>query len=892
MAKIEQQKTFRQQVYKPLLAAALAVAGVFNMMSIAIAEGTAAGETISNTATATYEDDNGDVINATSNTVDIVVAKVTGITAVPVGINDVDDGSVEAGDILEYTFEVTNTGNFTTDIFIPGVNGLNANTTDNFTVTKVEVIDSNGIVTLISQADDPATGADETTNLDGTAYTGVDADETFTVRVTGTPDAGTIAGELVSVTLGDVTPEQTANDNSANTQNQLYAADANGNNDDLYTDDPDDEVATEREASAQQDIAFASAVNPLAFVTGLKTAALTTNNPAIITDDQITYNLGVRVESNDPTNIYQPAALTGTAIEVDGNSEDLILVSDAIPEGTVFESVSTPLPTGWQVIYSIVTPTNAPLNTTTSWSRTAPTNLAQVERIGFVRSGTLAAGSEVTGLRFTVVTTSLSANASGRGQVDNIAQVFGETLGVPDAIIYDESGDQSPNNNTAPSNDGTPDVPLGADGIPDGSNYDPNLNDNGVADPAVDGIDTGNNNTGDDTDNNGEVNQVIISPAIDQILNGPQGSPDAVGPTDENDDFTNDSTPVAAGLIEGATTDADGNPLTYGPVSFTNTISNPTAGTLSNVTIEPIAPSQALVADGISAPTDTQYGANGDIPDGTIVKITFNGQTATYTYNSTLANPADPNADPFVLTDSTVTAGGVFKPITVGNILPGAAPIDYDVEVTLPNGTAVLSAVSIPIIAFPDDNPATSAGYTGETTNNITINRVYTGFIELVKTARILAADGSPRFPDAGASEPFVDAFGTEKAAPGEIIEYRIEYRNISTPDTGTGNVALSANNFVITEDGAAGSNNWGSTTTHKTGAQRSRGVITYDDATTGSNPDYTNEPADGVRVDIYTNTVGTVVPDGDKLADGSFSFRREVTDAGLTPSATVINNL
>lgn len=56
MAKTEQPKKFRWQAHKLLLATTLAVAGVFNMVSAVLAEGTAAGTPISNTATATYTD--------------------------------------------------------------------------------------------------------------------------------------------------------------------------------------------------------------------------------------------------------------------------------------------------------------------------------------------------------------------------------------------------------------------------------------------------------------------------------------------------------------------------------------------------------------------------------------------------------------------------------------------------------------------------------------------------------------------------------------------------------------------------------------------------------------------------------------------------------------------
>lgn len=93
-------KTFNWQAHKPLLATALAVAGAFNMVGVVLAEGTAAGTPISNTATATYNDGNGNSFDATSNTVVIRVAEIAGLTAVASPVTDVDGGAIEANDDL------------------------------------------------------------------------------------------------------------------------------------------------------------------------------------------------------------------------------------------------------------------------------------------------------------------------------------------------------------------------------------------------------------------------------------------------------------------------------------------------------------------------------------------------------------------------------------------------------------------------------------------------------------------------------------------------------------------------------------------------------------------------------------------------------------------------
>jgi hypothetical protein len=794
---------------------ALAMGGLFNMVSVVLAEGTAAGTLINNTATATYEDNDGNPLNATSNTVTIIVAEVAGLTAVPTGIVDVDGGAVEAGDALEYYFDVTNVGNDPTDVFIPGANNVGEN---QFDATQVQVLNT----ATSSWVNVPADGS----TLSSLGLPPLAADATIQVRVLGTPSATARAGDPIGVTLGNTGP----NDNSAATQNQGDAPDGSNLNEVRTVGGAP--VNAQREASAEQNVPFAASVRPLALATVLKTAAVAANNPGSPTDDQITYTLGMRVEDTDPSGLFQPASLEGTTMNLNGSNQTRILVSDAIPTGTVLQSVSTSLPPGWQAVYS-TSAGNNPLDTATpfAWTTAAPTNLSTVTRVGFVYNGTLAPNYTTTGLSFTVVTSGL--NPATGGVVQNIAQVFGETVGDgTNEVVYDESGDQSPNNYTGIT---PPDAT--------GTNYVPGTDD-GIPDRTTDGVDTNNNNTG--TGPNGEVNVVSIVPATDDILNGPDGTPGAVGPTDDNDDFTNLSSNVPAN--QDPTVAYDPNVVT-----FSNTLSNPaSSGFLSNVTLQPLSPS---AADAVPGAAVGQYGVDTDIPDGTVVTISYGGNTAEYTYNQ--------GAGIFNL-----TAG---SPINVGDVLPGQQ-ITYTVEVDLPS-TLPLDEVSIPIIAFPDDDPVASPGYTGETTNNITINRVYTGFMELVKEVRILDATGAPKAAAGWTTTPTSPNYD---AQPGEYIEYRISYRNISTPAAGSGNVTLNADNFTILEDGNANGNSWDAVTTHQQATIPSIGSVNYYQDNPGS-VTATSDPASGTDVEAYENVVGTVNSDGDLLPDGTFQFRRLV---------------
>ena len=177
------------------------------MVNAVLADGTAAGEIISNTATATYQDEDNNTINTTSNTVTIDVGEVPGLTVVPAGITDVDGGSVEAGDTVYFDFEITNVGNYPTDIFIPDENGV---TPTNFTPTEVQILNPGG-------------GAPTTVTANGAQVEGdlslglVSPDQSITVRVIGTvPTSGVTSGQPVKVQLGDTGP----NDNSALSQNQ------------------------------------------------------------------------------------------------------------------------------------------------------------------------------------------------------------------------------------------------------------------------------------------------------------------------------------------------------------------------------------------------------------------------------------------------------------------------------------------------------------------------------------------------------------------------------------------------------------------------------------------------------------------------------------------------
>ncbi len=785
-----------------MIAATLLVGSALPLSTAALADGTAAGTTISNTATATYEDPNapGTTLNATSNTVTVTVAEVAGITATPLAITDVNGGTVLPNDVLNYDYRLTNVGNDPTRFFIPG----------SATVTGP------GTAGTLQYSIDGGTTFNSVP-IGGLTTTSIPAGGSVIVRVPVTISGLASSGSTVAVRLGDTGP----NDNSAATQNQPDAPDGANANEIRTVDNPDgtpgEAAGTpsngERETSVTQQVLVGS--QPQAFAAALLTrTAYTDSGTTALNDDVLTYGLSLRVDATPPsgTTGLSPANLVGTTVNVDGAAVTRVLVSDAVPASTTL--TGTPVtPAGWTVVY-----TNSPTGTNAN-AATWVTNPAAIggignaTRIGFINNGPVNAGTTVTGFSFQVTTTGVT----GTTTIANIAQVFGQTAGGGTTLVYDESGDQTPSNF---NDDGTA-----------GSNTPTN----GVANPTADSVDNNNNNTG--TGPSGEDNVYTVATA-GTILNGPNGQPGAVGPTNNNDDFTNKSSTIPANTAPNTTIDPNS-------VTFLNTISNPTTGSLSNI---------LLVPDSANFTPGT-----GEVlpPTGTTVTLTYGAQTAVYTYNGTN----------FIFTSGSA--------ITIPTLTAGSS-VNYSVAVDLPTGTPLSTdtakGFSIPIYAFQDVNGNGRPDLVAvEPTQNRTIDRVYTGFLKVVKDARILDTDGTTVI------ENYTQTPTAANLRTGRFIEYRITYTNVSIAPVGAGNVTLNAGNVVIIEDGTTGTNTWAKDndgngtidTSNVVGSTTAQfGTITYspsgDQAGTTAATDVTR----------YTNTLGIAVQPG---ASGTFIFRRKI---------------
>ncbi|OYD93792.1 hypothetical protein CDG76_17610 [Nostoc sp. 'Peltigera membranacea cyanobiont' 210A] len=829
----------QRKLYQFLVATSLLTGSFFQFLAPVLADGTTAGTSISNTATATYEDPNspGTTINATSNTVVVTVAEVAGITVTGSGVTDNNGGNVAVGDLLIYTYSLTNVGNDPTKFHIPN----QATTTGPGTVSGT--LPNGGTVNNLQYSTD---GGQTWINVPqgGVDTPSVPVNGTVLVRVPVTVQAGAQTNDVITVTLGN-TP--------GDAQNQLRSPDGG----DVFTVDNPDGSAGEvsgtpvngtREASATEQIKVGLTVKTYALATILKIRSGYNNaGTTAITDDKLTYDLSLRVESNDPTGQgITPSALTGTSINVNGVAGTYILVSDAIPAGTDL-AVAPTAPPGWQTVYT-TNPVTTNANTA-SWTTTAPA-LASVTRVGFINNPatitSIAPGTTVNGFSIQLA---VESTASSPLTVANIAQLFGQTPSS-NLPVYDESGDQNPSNYDGSPGSMTP--PTGTDtngdGIPD--TLPPgNVDDGYISTPATPetGTDTGNNNSG--TGTGGEANVFTVqAPVASALLNGPQNAPDATGPSGlTNDDFTNKSSLVPPGTAPGSTLDPQS-------VGFTNTIKN--SGTDSGVL--KIGPTPPAIP--------------GDLPNGTKVTITYGSQSAVYTYNN----------------GAFAIAGTA---ITIPNVAPGAS-VNYGVEVDLPPGTQLSTDINrgfpVPITASIDNYTTDTNGDgikdTGNDntfdSSNITIDRVYTGFLKLLKVSRVLQGTGPVVQGNDGTF-----SIDPKKPAPGNIIEYQIQYTNISDPQSGTGNVILNANKVVITEDGTQSPNNWALDndasgqidTSNIVGSAKDSGTATIQffsgNPATNSGIDQTGTTAN-TDVAKYVDTVTGMIAPG---IQRTFTFQRKV---------------
>jgi hypothetical protein len=421
-------------------------------------------------------------------------------------------------------------------------------------------------------------------------------------------------------------------------------------------------------------------------------------------------------------------ARNATAVTLNGLPAVYIIAP--IPANTVLKSGQT-FPAN--TLYSTDLLTTAPLSA--SWSTTPPSPLSLTKRIAFPVAAPFAPGPATTPINM-IVTVNTGIDASV--PIDEIGDVFGHNS-LATGIISDQSdipGSETPNNG-----DGNADFNEGYSAGP----------------------------------GHGVIQQTPLK-KVGAVLIGPSGAPAAVGPTDNNDDYSNKSVNTGiAGVAPGGVTTASGQ------IVYVNTIQN-TGNTSDTFTID--------------APA---------VPAGFTVEVSTNGGTS-YT---------------------TVSGGG-----SVSLAIAHAVSANINVRVTAPAGQTVLTGYDSVIRATSIATPAAF---------NKTVDRLYTGFVRLDKAFTVANATGV-----GGATDP----------VPGAVITYNITYTNVSTSNGDANCVKLTASNLVITEDGLAAPNNWGTYTTNS-----------------GSPSDSGSGTVVTVSATKYTDTIASLASG----ASAVFTFKRTI---------------
>ena len=328
--------------------------------------------------------------------------------------------------------------------------------------------------------------------------------------------------------------------------------------------------------------------------------------------------------------------------------------------------------------------------------------------------------------------------------------------------------------------------------------------------------------------------KVVVQVAVDPAAPGAEallvnlGDTATGGPTFDNQVATNSANEVRTSHPTGIVPvngDATGHNM-EAKGTITNIVSN--VGAVLN------GPSGQPGAIGPGPSNNTDYTNQAVSPTATNTPVVF---------SNTLQNTGNA-PDTFVITAPTVPAGSLveisfdggatYNPIATGGTpntgvtspsVASGASLPYKTRITLP-ATGVTPLTGI-------DTPLKATSVTTPTSSNTTIDRIYAGYLQMVKTATVNNTTGV-----GAATDP----------VPGAEITYVITYTNIATTPVGTGNVNLDALSVVITEDGDVAPNNWAPNTNHVTLPIDSRAGVVVTSASTGA-----------IANGKYVDTVGTV---------------------------------
>ena len=179
-------------------------------------------------------------------------------------------------------------------------------------------------------------------------------------------------------------------------------------------------------------------------------------------------------------------------------------------------------------------------------------------------------------------------------------------------------------------------------------------------------------------------------------------------------------------------------------------------------------------------------------------------------------------------TNYTTVSGGGSVSLAIGF----GSSANINVRITSPSGKTILTGFDTIIRATSTATPSA---------NNKTIDRLYTGFVRLDKASSVSNSTGV-----GGATDP----------VPGAVITYNVTYTNVSSSNGDANCVKLTASSLVITEDGLAAPNNWGTYT-----------------ANSGSPSDSGSGTVVTVSATKYTDTIASLAPG----ASAVFTFKRSI---------------
>jgi hypothetical protein len=604
----------------------LALAALCLSAAPALGQATSGGTQIQNRASATYSDGtNSYTVN--SNTVTVTVANVAGLTITPDGGSVPTVVSGQTG--VDFTFTVTNSGNFATQVRFPA-SGAALVTSGTATVTAA-VIDVNGNGIDAGDVDILSNGS---AVLYPSAGPYLARNASFNVVVRLTVGAAAAAGSTIGVTLGDASGDNVA---------------SNGSAAEVRTSVPSGVTLTGSESEAIGSITT-TVENDAQLRLGLTAPAGPVALGSNVTYTFVLDNTGAR------------AVTSQTLANGPAGSNTGVFVVVPVPARTTFSSVTPPA--GVTVLYSTSPLTSDPLAAAT-WTTVAPP-AGTVTRVAFNVGASLASGASVTNMQV-VVTVGATANATA--PLYQIGDAFGRnSVSSP---LTDQSGDAVVNKGDSNADFNEPRFGV-----------DPMSATQGFQLPT-------------------------LLTQVGAVLLGPSGAPAAVGPTDNNDDYTNKSVAPAAiaGLSHLDTLAAAAT------VDFTNTVQN-TGNADDTFTF--------------TAPV---------VPAGFTVQLSTNGGTS-----------------------FTTLSGGGSTTLAV----PFGSTANVTVRVTAPSGAAVLQAggFGVTIRATSAVSPAQS---------NDTRDNLYTGFLRLQKTSQVFNSTsvGGPSDPVPGADIEYTVTYSNVSTGGG-----------------------------------------------------------------------------------------------------------------------------